>query len=356
MRVCVDNAVANEEYASSPANYAHWMLAHAYPTIIALSNYRDVTTIDVALVHGLNAELREVWGNHYGELLAPSWHLDYYDQAVVASDSSRVGIVDFDGVCEDDWCDRARRASKEFASANKHFRLKREDECDMHISLDIPHLSFCTRDYWKDVGVFSEFVREKFSPLALQDTLPDVFILLRENEGDHRRWIIDGLDAFCEKGAIDEKEGVRVTCGSFGRDTPLSEVSRILGSTRVLISPHGAGLANCVFLPLGATVFELDAVSHREFNRPFYQTYARQLGVRAEKVWLDETGQRLHFSSENETLDCRMTMVDEDSGEERRIVGKSEDALRAARILPYNHSVRIDPSLLLELIHHARLT
>ena len=32
---CVESA-ANAEFAASPLNYAHWLLAHAYPTLVAL--------------------------------------------------------------------------------------------------------------------------------------------------------------------------------------------------------------------------------------------------------------------------------------------------------------------------------
>ena len=63
-----------------------------------------------------------------------------------------------------------------------------------------------------------------------------------------------------------------------------------LGGVRALIAAHGAGLANCVFLPPSATVLELDAAAHAAHNRPFYGQLAAALGLRYAKVWLDAAG------------------------------------------------------------------
>lgn len=372
LRLCVKSA-PNPEFASSPANYAHWLLAHAYPTVVglhpALQSFDTAgraVTVEFALVHGENEQLRD-WSAQYHDLFAP-WQVSFLDLGIVATFVSDIGETSFqvplgnnsnvDAVCTGRGlaatdCASLKRATREYALAHALRELPDTVECSVNVSVHVPHLSFCTQAYWTEVNVFAHFVRDRFRRHVRPHARlapPRVFILLRSGSTD-RKWDVEGLGAACSSQLPWADLGVDVSCGTFTRATPLSEVARVLGSSRVLISAHGAGLANCVFLPPAALVYELDAHAHRTFNRHFYQIYARRLGLHPEKIWLDEHGVR-HAVHWSETHNCTMYYDENKSA----IVGKSEDALRGARILPYAHPIRLDAdnALLRELVLSAR--
>lgn len=372
LRLCVKSA-PNPEFASSPANYAHWFLAHAYPTIVslhpALENYDtagQAIIVEFALVHGENERLRD-WSSQYQDLFAP-WQISFLDISIVATFISDTGETSFEvplgkgsnidaecrrrGLAVAD-CNNLEMATREYALAHALRHQPDSAECSVNVSVYVPHLSFCTEAYWTKVNVFAHFVRDRFKKHVRPHARlapPHVFILLRSGPTD-RTWDVEGLSAACSSKLPWADLGVDVTCGTFSKATPLSEVARVLGSSRVLISAHGAGLANCVFLPPAALVYELDAHAHRKFNRHFYQIYARRLGLNPAKIWLDEHGvsHAVHWS---EMQNCTMYHDENNSA----IIGKSEDALRSARILPYTHPIRLktDSALLRELILSAR--
>jgi Glycosyltransferase 61 len=55
-------------------------------------------------------------------------------------------------------------------------------------------------------------------------------------------------------------------------------------SADVIVGPHGAGLANALFMPRGSTMLELH---HANFGRPWYRRLAETLGLRYEALACD---------------------------------------------------------------------
>ena len=264
------------EFYASPRNYAHWLLAHVYPTIVKLAKTTSFQSIDVG------PDLA-YWSPQYRELLAPR---------------------------------------------NVTF-LGGGDEC---LPVEVPHLSFCTLEYWRHVDVLALFLQRRFQHVQ-SGGKKIMFILLREDRD--RSWDVDGLtDACADK---QWRETYKVVCGSFSQRTPLSEVAKALGNVRGIIAAHGAGLANVVFLSPGATVIELDAGEHRSYNRFFYGELAKNLGLRYRKVWLGHV--------KDEIQNC--TQIRHDG---TMIHGNSDPELLEARIRSYNRPAKIDRQMLTQLV------
>jgi Glycosyltransferase 61 len=55
-----------------------------------------------------------------------------------------------------------------------------------------------------------------------------------------------------------------------------AEQVRVFSEAEIVVGPHGAGLANALFMPEGSAMLELH---HPDFNRPYYQRLAATLGV-----------------------------------------------------------------------------
>ncbi|KAJ8605346.1 hypothetical protein CTAYLR_002409 [Chrysophaeum taylorii] len=335
VRACVRSA-PNPEFASSPSNYAHWMLAHAYPTIVALRG-AEVERVVFPLVHGENEGLR-LWARQYADLLG--WPVEFADEAAVVTLAEGSFEVPFDdegaliAACERhdlpaSACAQVRAATTGGTAI---------PACAVTVSIAVPHLAFCTATHWRDLASFQDFVRSRFPPKPMT---PRVVVLLRADAD--RDWDVKGLEKACAR----RWPGVDVSCESFSRATRLREVARALGDARVLVAPHGAALANCVFLPPGARVFELDAHAHRHFHRFFYQDYARGLGLSPSKVWLDDHGRRYDVHP-NDLRNCTMY---HDNG--TQILGHSKQALRAARILDYTHPILLTDDILNDLVSAA---
>ena len=70
--ICV-SAVHNPEFSSNSKNFAHWLLAHAYPLVLRLAELAPPgaadgaiwppanATVDFAIERGGNDELRTLW-------------------------------------------------------------------------------------------------------------------------------------------------------------------------------------------------------------------------------------------------------------------------------------------------------
>jgi len=302
----------NDEFRSSPGNYAHWLLAHVYPLVVGLS--RMATKVEALdfLVSGPDDGLL-LWERKYRELLAP-WTLRF--------------LIDGGP----------------------------RDEASM-LRSSVPHLSFCTRDYWREAHALAAFVRRRLVSASEEEGNNDkkkIFILLRgttQGHGGRSGWDVGGLESAC----VDEKwlekwlaAGVDIACGSFSRETSLRAVARRLGHATAFIAAHGAGLANAVFLPPGASVFELDAYDHRHHNRFFYAELVRNLpDVSYEKIWL--RGRDMPVVH-HETLINNCTQRREDGS---FIVGNTPQELQDARILPYESPAFIHREHLDDLLSKA---
>jgi capsular polysaccharide biosynthesis protein len=83
--------------------------------------------------------------------------------------------------------------------------------------------------------------------------------------------------------AIQREFSEPVSMHDFGS---MYDTMRILGSTRLLISPHGAGLSNIVFMRIGTTVLETDSFLC-DFQGNFYGELARSVSVN-HRVWAEK--------------------------------------------------------------------
>ena len=254
----------------------------------------------------------------------------------------------------------------------------------------VPHLSFCDPEYWagSKFPVLRSFLRSRPQFVQFYDGGPPapapadpsfrVFVVLRSSSpttGRRAGHDIIGLREACESYAFRTRGSPRlsVECGSFSADEPLVEVAEKLSVVNVLIAAHGAGLANMLFLPDGATVIELDSTAHAASSRPFFQHLAASLSLPADKIWLDFPRGRRHFeeAATEEEGASRGGLQDRREGEiagdrlvlpplqhcrrfrpsdNSSIDDKSPASLREARILPYTGKARITDSFFARLI------
>lgn len=367
-RVCVRSA-PNEEFSASPLNFAHWLLAHAYPTVVALDALGGDAwdAVRFPLVYGENGLLTH-WRRKYEALLAPSvleFPLENASVAHVGADGTarRANIPLFGGGV----AARVRGACAAFgvgdcgdvaaaveAVAADAAPATVDGDCAAQVSIRVPHLAFCDPAYWDDLPVFAARVRRRFRIAGTSAALlaPKIFVLARSRrppapageEPVGRSWDVDGLEALCASREILDRiaaSGVGVECGTFDADTPLEAVAEALGSATALVAAHGAGLANLVFLPEGAAVYELDAAGHAAFNRPFYGRAARAAGLRYDKVWLDASGARVDVAA---VRDCAHVRRDGSP-----ITGNLEADLEDAGILPYAREASIGADVFLAI-------
>lgn len=295
--VCVEPA-ASPEFDTAPHNYAHWMLAHAYPVVARLQSVASEAgdwVVVTFILSAANWELR-LWSYHYHQLLAP-WAVVFLT-----------------------WRPPDMR-------------------CDTSVRIRVPHKSFCSEDYFAAVPAFASFLRTRsVFPGLLPAAQPSVLVTFHDRQfSTSRTWDIVGLRQAC-RNASEEPTWLgilQVVCSSFSRPQPLAKTLQPLGAASAFIAGHGAGLANLVFMAPGARVLELDAVGHRRWHRFMYQTLAERVGLRPEKVWLDGRGRR-HNLEAGEVSNCTQR-----SANGSLIVGLDPEALRSARILPYTSRARI---------------
>jgi len=297
-KACVVSRRGNPEFEASPRNYAHWLLAHAYPAVLEFARQATVRIDSVAVDDSVAG-----WAPQYRAVLAP-WN------------------VSFGGT----------------------------RDCGVTVEVAVPHLSFCTREYWRDAHAFAVFLRRR---LVVPREKRTVFLLLRDDKKNDRSWDVRGLAEACADADWRREWGPDVRCGSFSQDTPLRDVAQELGNAGALIAAHGAGLANAVFLPPGASVVELDAAPHRSHNRFFYAELARNLGLAYRKLWLfdnEEDATTAHFSEVSlpEVHNCTQRRHDGSL-----IHGNSDLDLRAARIRPYDSPAAISRAALDALLREA---
>lgn len=165
----------NPEFASSPANYAHWMLAHVYPTILAIQDARP------------------------GLLPTDSVHIYFLIRDRLAGsgwEDGNIGLLD--------WADRYREllAPWEVSFVDDAAHLRGSDA--QHLRVSVPHLSFCESSYFSRASALKAFIRTRpqFSRLNSAKEKPGgprIFVLLRTGaENSSRKIDTIGLKEACE--------------------------------------------------------------------------------------------------------------------------------------------------------------
>ena len=284
---CVQ-ASPNPEYASQPGNYAHWLLAHLYPLVSgALGSapvVPDLAGARLVIAHGGNAVL-PVWSPRYDELFQVACVRGSSTQALVPQDGSGGG------------------------GGSNHWH---GIGCRIHLNVSVPAYSYCRRSWWDSDALqrVARYLRTRLGlPTAVprgsptSTTLPGVrrrIVVLHRISKDGFRGF-RGLERACDpsypahairNGALPPH--AMVECTSFNMSTPLVVMARTVGApdTLALISGHGAGLANVLFMLPGSAMAEFDAIKNAGKARNFYQYLAVAMGVRTTKVWLNITGAR----------------------------------------------------------------
>jgi len=265
-------ASPNPEYASQPSNYAHWLLAHLFPlmssTLTSDLHEHDLTRANFLISHGANAVL-PMWAPRYAEL--------------------------FDASC---------MRGPDDASGGRF----RGYSCNIRLNVSVAAYAFCRRAFWNPDRLrrVSAYLRQRL----LLSSQPAFSIMAAENK--HRLLILErrgtdgkrgfyGLDRACDAGfgalAVQRgilKEDATVDCSNFNMSMSLAEMARAVGAPGLLalVSGHGAGLANVLFMRAGASMAEFDAVKNIGKARNFYQYLSQGIGVRSTKVWLNASGAR----------------------------------------------------------------
>ena len=243
----------NEEFRASPGNFAHWLLAAAYPRAAARGAAAAPPRAARAPLARGDSDRLAAWRPHGAALLWPA----------AATSAAPAGPC---------------------AGAGARVRA--------------PHLAFCAAAHWRALPAFARGVRARArAPRAgvhARLRAPRVVVLLRRGGGaGARAWDVRGLGASCRRGAL--RRAVRagggaVDCVAADAAAPLGAVARRLGAATAVVGAHGAALANLAFAPRGAALVELDAAAHAARGRQLYQAAARALGLYAARVWLGADG------------------------------------------------------------------
>ena len=272
--VCV-RASPNPEYASQPGNYAHWLLAHTLPLLIGAMDLPSadgdppLLGVHLHIAHGSNT-LLPVWAPRYAEL--------------------------FEVACKRG----AAQLAADGSSSGPWVGLR----CDAHLNVSVAAFSFCHRPWWAPQGLqrVSAYLRTRLGlPPAIQDAHARhrILVLHRRSTDGYRAF--KGLERSCETGFAEDaaRRGVvpartTIECTSFNMSTPLAVMARMVGApdALALVSGHGAGLANVIYMQPGASMAEFDSVKNLGKARNFYQYLAEGIGVRSTKVWLNASGTR----------------------------------------------------------------
>jgi hypothetical protein len=123
---------------------------------------------------------------------------------------------------------------------------------------------------------------------AKYDNAPDIRAVRRRLglEGSvagcgSRRLLVSRRDA--TKRRVSNEDALSTALGAFGFEVivpgalTFAEQVGMFSSAEVVVGPHGAGLANALFMPRGGAMMELH---HADFGRPWYRRLAETLGLR----------------------------------------------------------------------------
>lgn len=277
--LCATTASNPELRAARGFNYAHLLLAFVYPLLMApeAGALRDGTARELLVAYGKIAMSSFGARDHLPRLLGPN----------VTCQQELVSHEMIQAVCGGD----------------------REQV----IHVRIPHMAFYNRSYFSRAHAFADLVSSRLRisrvPLApsagcmMHDALPApmrIVVLLRGNNTqpkslETRQRLIHGLHLACDAqyaAAIRQRTGAQLECASLSAKSTILQNARAIGGERTiaLVSGHGAGLANIVFLRPGAALVEIDSVGNKHNDRNMYQLLARAVGVVPTKVWLDHDG------------------------------------------------------------------
>ncbi|KAH8095777.1 hypothetical protein JL720_3101 [Aureococcus anophagefferens] len=347
--ICVRSA-PNPEFQASPLNYAHWLLAHAYPTIVALDG-KPWTTVRFPLVYGEN-ELLATWRRQYEALLAPAAVEFETLNATLRADG---GDGDRSSAPPGRWRPASAPPARPSASAPTRAApspassrpsptgaRRRARRADRRAAPRV-----LRQNHWNGIDRLATHVRRRFAtPPSTKLLAPKIFVLLRaprkevDGEPVGRSWDVAGLERVCAAGFLAARAkhaGVAVECGAFDGDTPLDAVA--LGSATALVAARRRSSRG---LCRRAQIFELDAAGHATFHRHFYQDLAAALGLRPEKVWLDGAGRRV---SPRTLVNCTRFRPDGSP-----ILTQAPEDLAAARIVDYTAPATLGPETFLELV------
>ena len=297
---CV-RASPNPEFASQPGNYAHWLLAHLFPLVgAALAAGGDdggsapLAGSRLYIAHGSNAVL-PVWAARYAEL---------FDVGCVRSSEAPLAEAEGSGGGS--------------GSGSITSRPWQGLGCHVELNVSVPAYSFCRRRPFWDPSLVTRVARYLRTRLGM-DGPPAaaaaanaeagasttargggrIVVLVRRSRDPFRATV--GLERACDPVYVSSAlqrgvlpAGTSMECTSFNMSTPLVAMARAVGApdALALLSGHGAGQANVLFMQRGRAMAEFDAIKNMGKARNFYQYLAESVGVRATKVWLNASGTR----------------------------------------------------------------
>ena len=255
----------NPEFAISPYNYAHFLLAVVAPVVNALHARglppRQILRSRHALWHGHNRVFPK-WKGRYAELLGAGARCNKTSQRHQAGEAEH-----------DRWSLWANRSG-----------------CAVAANISIPAFTLTSRGYYANQApwrTLSIAMRGSLLPVGMGRVQQRHVLVVLRGVARHRR--IDGLERAC---GLSASAQLTTVCIERLDALPLTQVALELDGARGLLTGHGAALANLPFMRVGSRVAELDSIRNINKARNMYQYLAHALGLRVAKIWLNETGAR----------------------------------------------------------------
>lgn len=266
--LCTES-LQNPEFAAGGSNFAHWMLAHAFPIVVRHlgSDPLRITRQRVAIAVGGN-RAANLWKQRLAEILG---HED---------------------------CQRVKRVhgASDFWGAQN---------CSVRATVSVPLHCMETVPFYRDARSFARFLRARFLPAArVPPNLASLCgsqamrVVVMPTSSSKRQ--VNGINVTCDPDFAARtlrEHRLALVCVRISSNTPLAVIARdFYGDaqhpTVGLLSGHGGGLVNLFFMPEGAIFFEFDHIYNIIFERAMYQLLAGSLGLAHHKVWLRRDGRR----------------------------------------------------------------
>jgi len=172
--------------------------------------------------------------------------------------------------------------------------------------IHVPAYSFCHRHFWRATALarFRAAIASQLGASAnalLHPTPMDVLVLLRASSKSKSASgrMFNGLEQACDPKYMYAQataallRGLVLKCVVFTKSTPLALMVSTMRDATGLVSGHGAGLANVIWMPAGSNLVEIDCIRNYGKSRNFYIYMAQARGMRATKFWLNISGGRL---------------------------------------------------------------
>lgn len=271
LTTCV-HASPNPEFAASPKNFAHFVLAHLFPLVRASREVgvQDPFDSNLFLWHGANR-------------IFARWAPSYIDLLGAGANCSLM-------------------LTQRVQTPADLLERQREHSCGAFVpTIAVRQWSFRNHSFFEasanDWRYFSHVMRSRFlrtpppRAVASPDARARLVVMLRRGTRT-----VEGLEQACNEAWAERALNglhVSVHCTTLGNASQaLSRAAHALGDAVGLVAGHGSGLATLPFLPQGARFAEVDSIRNAVRARNMYIYLAHALGLVATKVWLNESGAR----------------------------------------------------------------